>query len=82
MTLLMRDQENLDRGIAIGEKRGEKRGREEGEKIGREAGEKIGRKAGKKAEKIQIAKTMLEKGFDKNIVIEITGLPVEEIERL
>ncbi len=26
MTLLMRDQENLDRGIEIGEKRGEKRG--------------------------------------------------------
>ncbi len=40
MTLLMRDQENIEKGFQIGREAGEKIGREAGEKIGREAGEK------------------------------------------
>jgi len=41
-----------------------------------------GREAGEKARNIQIAKTMLKKGFDKNTIVEITGLSAKEIEAL
>ena len=39
MTLLMRDQENLERGIEQGKEEGRREGRKEGQKAGRMEGE-------------------------------------------
>ena len=56
----------------------EQRGRKEGYQEGREEG----KKEGEHERNIQIAKNMLEKGFDKNTIIEITGLNRKEIDDL
>jgi predicted transposase YdaD len=56
--------------VKIGEKRGEKRG------------EKKGIEKGSIKEKIRTAKAMIEKGFDIDTIIDITGLDKKEIEKL
>lgn len=55
-----------------------KLGREEGRKEGRKEGIKEGRLKSQK----EIAKQMLEKGFDKDLIVEITKLSREEIDNL
>ena len=57
--------------ISEGEKRGEERGEKRGEKIGEERGEEKG--------KISIAQSMKKKGFDINIIMELTGLSRDKI---
>ena len=52
--------------------------REEGIKIG----EKIGEKRGKKEKAIETAINMLKKGFEIDVIVEITGLKRKEIEKL
>jgi hypothetical protein len=52
--------------------------REEGIKIG----EEIGEKRGEKKAKIETAKNMLKKGFEINVIVEITGLKRKDIEKL
>jgi predicted transposase/invertase (TIGR01784 family) len=52
--------------------------REEGIKIGEEKGKKEGMEENAK----ETAKKMLEKGFDLDMIVEITGLKPSEIERL
>ena len=52
--------------------------REEGIKIG----EEIGEKRGEKKAKIETAKNMLKKGFEIDVIVEITGLKRKEIEQL
>ncbi len=54
----------------------------EAERRGREAGERIGREAGEYDNKIQTAKNMIKKGFDKKDIIEITGLTAKELDNL
>lgn len=44
--------------------------------------EKLIRSEGFKQGKIEIAKSMLEKNFDINLISELTGLSVEEIKKL
>lgn len=61
-----------------GEKRGEKIGEERGKRLGRKEGEVLGRKA----EKQRIAKEMLERKIDVDIIEQITNLTKEEIEKI
>ena len=51
----------------------------EGEKRGEKRGEKIGEKRGEEKGKINIAKSMKKKGFDINIIMELTGLSRDKI---
>jgi len=44
--------------------------------------EQRGREAGEHERNIQIAKNMIEKGFDKNIIMEITNLTIKETDSL
>ena len=57
---------------------GKKEGREEGLK----EGEKKGLKKGLKEKSIEIAKNMLKKGLDINLISELSGLTIEEINEL
>jgi len=65
---IIRDKENAER---IGEERGREIGLVEGKEVGRDEGEK------KKA--IDIAKKLLKKNIDINIILETTGLTAEDI---
>lgn len=56
--------------------------REDGEKIGRKQGQKEGQKEGRKQEKIEIAKKMLKEKMPKDVILKITELNEEEIEKL
>jgi predicted transposase/invertase (TIGR01784 family) len=58
----------------IDEDKARKEGREEGMKEGREEGEKKGRR--------ETAINMLEKGFNIDMIVELTGLEQDEIETL
>jgi predicted transposase/invertase (TIGR01784 family) len=49
---------------------------------GREEGIKIGEEIGEKKAKIETAKNMLKKGFEIDVIVEITGLKRKEIEQL
>jgi len=62
----------------IDEDKARKEGQEEGIKIG----ESIGEKKGKKEGKIETAKNMLRKGFEIDLIVELTGLERKEIEKL
>ena len=59
-----------------------KDGMAEGKKAGLAEGEKNGRKAGQLEAKIETAKKMLAKNIPVEVVIECTGLPLEEVEKL
>ena len=72
LPIWLRDER--EEGIKIGEKIGEERGEKRGEKKGEKRGEK-------KA-KLKTAKNMLRKGFEINVIAEITGLKPKEIEKL
>ncbi|MDO5306057.1 MAG: hypothetical protein Q4E87_10830 [bacterium] len=48
----------------------------------REQGREEGRSEGRAEEKIDVAKKMLEKNMDISLIIEVTGLTKEEIEKL
>ena len=73
-------------GVMDGEKRGEKRGEARGEKRWEKRGKKIGEVQGKKlgiaSEKINIAKTMIQKKFNLDSISEITGLSIKELSKL
>jgi predicted transposase/invertase (TIGR01784 family) len=66
----------------IDEDKAREKGREEGIKIGESIGEKRGEKRGKKEGKIETAKNMLKKGFEIDVIAELTGLKRKEIEKL
>ena len=70
--------EARDEGILLGEKRGEVRG----EKRGKKLGEVQGKKLGIASEKINIAKTMIQKKFNLDSISEITGLSIKELLKL
>ena len=64
--------------IEIGEQIGEKKG----ELIGVKKGELIGVKKGEKKGLIQTASKMLQKGFEPQVVKDITGLSDKDIKKL
>ena len=55
-----------------------RKGLEEGKRLG----EKIGEKNGKKEKTIEIAKKLLEKNIDIEVIMETTGITKEELESL
>ncbi len=71
-------EEGKIEGIGIGEKRGISIG----EKRGKAEGISIGEKRGIKREQIKVAKNMLKLNIDKNIISQVTGLTLEEINNL
>jgi predicted transposase/invertase (TIGR01784 family) len=60
----------------------EDKAREEGREEGIKIGESIGEKRGKKEGKIETAKNMLKKGFEIDVIVELTGLKRKDIEKL
>jgi len=77
---------DLNNTISSAERRGKAEGREEGRKEGREEGRKEGReegrKEGRKEAKRESARKMKAKGYPVADIADITGLAVEEIEKL
>ena len=63
-------------------KTGYNEGKREGLKQGLQEGKKEGIIEGEKNEKINIAQNMIKKKLDKNMISEVTGLTIEEIEKL
>ena len=57
-------------------------GREEGRQEGREEGRKEGRQEGRQEEKIENARTMKSLNISADIIHQVTGLSLEEIDRL
>ena len=58
------------------------RGFEKGFAIGEERGIAIGEERGKQRAKIRIAKNMLRENFPDDLISELTGLPISEINKL
>ena len=65
-----------------GREEGHKVGKEEGREEGHKEGKEEGRKEGAKQKSFDIAKRMLEKGIDIEIISELTGLTEKEISKL
>ncbi|MDO4540948.1 MAG: Rpn family recombination-promoting nuclease/putative transposase [Syntrophomonadaceae bacterium] len=57
-------------------------GRLEGEKLGLRRGKREGRMEGKREKSGEIARNMLAKGLDRELIVEVTGLSEAEIEAL
>ena len=57
-------------------------GKEEGEKLGRAEGERLGREKGRAETMKEVAKKLLKQNMEIESVAEITGLSIEEIEKL
>ncbi|OQX75706.1 MAG: hypothetical protein B6D61_09930 [Bacteroidetes bacterium 4484_249] len=68
------EQRGLIEGEAVGKKKGEEIGIKKGEEIGIKKGEEIG--------KIEIAKNAIKEGLPVEMIIKLTGLPKDEIEKL
>ena len=87
--IIKRDKDNASAWIAHfqkGEEKGRQEGKaaglEEGEKKGIEKGLKEGREEGIQQEKLEIAKQMLSKGLDMQLICEMTGLSEQRIRSL
>ena len=65
-----------------GYKQGIEDGRNEGIEIGRNEGIEIGRSEGSKNKSIQIVKKMLEEKINIELISKVTGLSVEEIQKM
>lgn len=61
---------------------GREEGRQEGREEGRKEGREEGREEGKQEEKIENARTMKSLNISADIIHQVTGLPLEEIDRL
>ena len=70
------------RGLEQGLEQGREQGREEGRQEGLEQGIEQGIEQGKQAAKLELAKTMKLQGFSIDQIQLVTGLMVEEIEKL
>ncbi len=64
------------------EKRGLEKGRAEGWLEGKAEGRAEGRAEGKAEGKAEVAKTMLLRGMDEDLISELTGLSAEDVEKL
>ena len=69
-------------GRSEGREEGRSEGRREGQREGRREGQKEGRRQGRTAERIALARRLLERGETVEAVAELTGLPVGEVEKL
>ena len=65
-----------------GRQEGREEGRKEGRKEGREEGREEGKQEGKQEEKIENARTMKSLNISADIIHQVTGLSLEEIDRL
>ena len=83
--IIKQERDHASVGIAQFQK-GEKKGREEGKAEGLKEGEKkgieLGKAEGKQQEKLEIAKQMLAKGLDIQLICEMTGLSEQRIRSL
>lgn len=61
---------------------GEKKGHRKGKREGKAEGLKEGERKGEKQKAIKIAKDMIQKGYDPNDIMELTGLSRKEIEKI
>ena len=68
-------------GKAKGMEEGRKEGMEEGRKEGRKEGMEEGRKEGIRLRNLEIARNMIKKGLAIADISELTGLPIEDIEK-
>jgi DNA repair protein RadC len=64
--------------LKLGEQKGRKEGRKEGKKVGMEKG----LEKGAEKEKLKMAKKSLKEGLTAKLISKVTGLSVEEIEKL
>ena len=78
----MAERDVLSSAYIDGHAEGKEHGLKEGLKEGRKEGIKEGRKEGIKEGTMQIARNMRSKGFDVNLISDMTGLTVEVIENL
>ena len=80
--------EGMLKGITVEEygrvmkKEGLEEGRSEGLEQGRSEGEKIGEARGEASCRAAVAKAMKAEGLDVNTIVKVSGLPIEEIEKL
>ncbi len=72
------EQRGLEKGIQQGIEQGLKQGMKQGMKQGL----KQGRQEGIEEGKLDVVKRMLAKGYDVDTIHELTGLPMEKIERM
>ncbi|AWO75027.1 transposase [Geobacillus thermoleovorans] len=75
-------EKGIQQGVKQGIEQGLKQGIKQGMKQGMKQGIEQGRQKGIEEGKIDIAKKMLAKGYDVDTIHELTGLPVEKIERV
>ena len=66
-------------GIEKGRKEGEQVGLQKGKAAGRKEGEQVGLQKGRKAEKLALARKLMAKGMDEDMIQELTGLSVSEL---
>jgi len=66
----------------IGEQRGEQRGKEIGEQRGKEIGEQRGKEIGEQNAMSKVVKNLLSKNNDIAFIVDVTGLTIQEIEKL
>ncbi len=71
-----------EEGRKKGKEEGLKEGRKEGHKEGKEEGIKEGREEGSKDERSKIAINLIQLGASCEIIVQATGLSVEEVSRL
>ena len=60
----------------------EQKGIEKGRQEGRQEGIQIGRQIGRDEVKLEVARNMLQNGFDHNTTIKVTGLTAEDLTRI
>ncbi len=78
-----RDIKNsIDTALEQGREEGMKKGRAEGLEKGLKKGLKKGRAEGEKQKALSIAKAMLQRGLDIQMIAELSGLTAEEIQSL
>lgn len=77
--ILYAEKIGTERGMEKGLKKGMKEGMKKGIKEGIEKGIEKGFQEGKKNNQLMIVQNMLNKGFDKKTIIEITGITLDEL---
>ena len=86
MTWEMLKQDTYDSGFSAGRNEGiaigEERGRNEGIAIGEERGISLGITQGARKAKLETAKNLIDLGLPQEQIALVTGLSIEEIEKL
>ncbi|WP_244525895.1 RpnC/YadD family protein [Sphingobacterium wenxiniae] len=80
-TALIEKERALEEGRQEGLQKGRQEGRQEGLQKGRQEG-RLEERTKAEAEKRESALKMLKNGFDIQLISDIIGLPIEEIEKL